>query len=256
MTLLQVKALHHGFHGVPVLNGVDFEVEQGDFAGLVGPNGAGKSTLYHAISGLFFPDRGNVIFDGHDITRLAAHERVKLGLVRTFQLARGFPKLTVYQNLMLYAQNNLGESFLSSLFGTRSGKAAEAAASAEAMSIARRLKLDHVIDLPVSDLSGGQKKLVEIGRALMARPKMILLDEPMAGVNPTLTMEIAGHLRALNQDGITICLIEHDMPLVGDLCNPVTVLAEGRLLTKGTFAEIIANKDVQEAYLGAQRHHA
>ncbi|ARO16011.1 ABC transporter, ATP-binding protein, putative (plasmid) [Ketogulonicigenium robustum] len=256
MSLLEVRDLRHAFYRVPVLNGVDFSVEAHEFAGLVGPNGAGKSTLYNAISGLFIPDAGTVTFDGHDITRMTPHERVALGLVRTFQMARGFPKLTVFQNLMLYAQDNLGEGLLASLFGSRTGKQAEEAAAAEALAIAHRLRLDHVIDNPLTALSGGQKKLVEIGRALMARPKMILLDEPMAGVNPTLTQQIADHLRGLNADGITICLIEHDMPLIGQLCNPVTVLAEGRTLMKGTFDAVISNLDVQEAYLGARKEHA
>ncbi|BCH28507.1 ABC transporter ATP-binding protein [Mesorhizobium sp. L-8-10] len=253
MSLLKVSDLRHAFYGSRVLNGVDFSVEQGQFAGLVGPNGAGKSTLYNAISGLFIPDSGTVEFAGRDITRMPAHERVALGLVRTFQLARGFPKLTVFQNLMLYAQDNLGEGFLSSLFGTRAGRESEEAASEEALSIARRLNIHGVIDIPVSALSGGQKKLVEIGRALMSRPKMILFDEPMAGVNPTLTRQIAEHLFALNRDGITVCLIEHDMPLIGELCNPVTVLAEGSHLMKGTFEEVVNNLEVQEAYLGARK---
>lgn len=256
MSLLKVTGLRHAFYGAKVLNGVDFSVEEGQFAGLVGPNGAGKSTLYNAVSGLFIPDSGTVEFDGHDITRLPAHERVALGLVRTFQLARGFPRLTVFQNLMLYAQHNLGEGFLASIFGSRGGRQAEEAAAEEALSIAARLKLMHVIDNPVSALSGGQKKLIEIGRALMARPKMILLDEPMAGVNPTLTQEIAAHLVALNREGITICLIEHDMPLIGQLCDPVTVLAEGKLLMRGTFQQVIDDVEVQEAYLGARKEHA
>ena len=256
MSLLKVSNLRHAFYGSPVLNGVDFSIEEGEFAGLVGPNGAGKSTLYNAVSGLFIPNSGTVEFAGHDITRMPAWQRVGLGLVRTFQLARGFPRLTVFQNLMLYAQHNLGESFWASLTGARPGREAEEAAAEEALAIVRRLKIEAVIDNPVSALSGGQKKLVEIGRALMARPRLILFDEPMAGVNPTLTREIAEHLVGLNRDGITVCLIEHDMPLIGELCDPVTVLAEGRLLMKGTFDEVVNNIDVQEAYLGARKDHA
>lgn len=253
--LLQVRALRHAFFGVPVLNGLDFDVAGGSLTGLIGPNGAGKSTAFNAISGLFIPQSGKVEFAGADITTLPPQDRVAMGLVRTFQLARGFPRLTVFQHLMLYGQNNPAEGFWQSLLNGAAGRAREAELAEDALSIAARLNLSHVIDNPVSALSGGQKKLVEIGRALMARPRMILLDEPMAGVNPTLAGEIAEHLRALNAEGITICLIEHDMELISRLCDPVIVLAEGQKLTEGSFAEVVADTRVQEAYLG-MRHDA
>lgn len=250
--LLHVKDLRRSFYGVKVLNGVDLVVLDGSITGLIGPNGAGKSTFFNCISGLYMPDAGSVTFDGSDITRTSAQDRVASGLVRTFQLARGFPKLSVFQHLMLYGQNHPGESLLSSLFGSAPGRKFEEELAEEALSIARRLRLSHVLDNPVTALSGGQKKLVEIGRALMAKPRLILLDEPMAGVNPTLTAEIADHLRALNAEGVTICLIEHDMKLIGSLCNPVIVMAEGRKLTEGTFDEVVSDERVQEAYLGGR----
>lgn len=251
-SLLQVKDLRRSFYGVKVLTGVDLDVIDGSITGLIGPNGAGKSTFFNCISGLYMPDGGSVMFDGADITRASPQDRVAGGLVRTFQLARGFPKLTVFQHLMLYGQNHPGEGLLASLTGSAPGRRHEEKLAEEALSIARRLRLSHVIDNPVTALSGGQKKLVEIGRALMAKPRLILLDEPMAGVNPTLTAEIADHLRALNAEGVTICLIEHDMKLIGSLCDPVIVMAEGRKLTEGSFDEVVSDERVQEAYLGGR----
>ncbi|WP_138466721.1 ABC transporter ATP-binding protein [Poseidonocella sp. HB161398] len=253
--LLEVADLRHGFFGVPVLTGASFALREGAITGLIGPNGAGKSTAINAISGVFLPEAGRVTFAGQDITRLPARDRVRMGLVRSFQLARGFPRLSVFQHLMLYGQDHPGEGFWQSLLNGEAGRRHEAELAEAALSVARRLRLDHVIDNPVSALSGGQKKLVEIGRALMAKPRMILFDEPMAGVNPTLSAEIAEHLVALNAEGITICLIEHDMSMVARLCDPVIVLAEGRKMTEGSFAEVVADARVQEAYLGV-RHDA
>lgn len=250
--LLQVKNIERAFYGVRVLNGVDIEVIDGSITGLIGPNGAGKSTFFNCISGLYMPDSGSVTFAGVDITRLSPQERVSTGLVRTFQLARGFPKLSVFQHLMLYGQDHPGEGLFASLTGSVADRRHEEQLAEEALSIARRLRLTHVLDNPVTALSGGQKKLVEIGRALMAKPRLVLLDEPMAGVNPTLTAEIADHLRSLNAEGVTICLIEHDMKLIGSLCDPVIVMAEGRKLTEGSFETVVADERVQEAYLGGR----
>jgi len=187
---------------------------------------------------------------GQDVTGRTPDRLVRAGLVRTFQLARGFPKMSVFQHLALYAQDQLGESMLAGIFGGRAARDREQETAERAWSVARRLRLDHVIDNPVTSLSGGQKKLVEIGRALMASPKVILLDEPMAGVNPTLGGQIADHLLSLHAEGMTVCLIEHDMSLIKRLCDPVIVLAEGRTLTSGTFEEVVADPRVQEAYLG------
>lgn len=251
-SILQVRDLRRSFYGVKVLTGVDLDVIKGTITGLIGPNGAGKSTFFNCISGLYMPDSGSVTFDGVDVTRSRSQDRVAAGLVRTFQLARGFPKLTVFQHFMLYGQNHPGEGLLASLTGSAVGRRHEEELAEEALSTARRLRLTHVIDNPVTALSGGQKKLVEIGRALMAKPRLILLDEPMAGVNPTLMAEIAEHLKALNAEGVTICLIEHDMKLIGSLCDPVIVMAEGRKLTEGSFAEVVSDERVQDAYLGGR----
>ena len=251
--MLTVSGVARSFYGVAALSGVDLSVRAGTITGLIGPNGAGKSTLFNLVSGLYSADKGSVTFAGHDITSQRPDAVVKHGLIRTFQLARGFPKLSVFQHLMLYGPGQPAERFAPALLRTRAGRRREEELAEKAWATAKRLRLDHVIDNPVTALSGGQKKLVEIGRALMAEPLMILLDEPMAGVNPTLTAEIAHHLRDLNRSGITICLIEHDMALIRELCDPVIVMAEGRTLLQGSFDAVISDARVQEAYLG-RRH--
>lgn len=250
---LRIEGLKLDFYGVHVLRGVDLEVPEKSFTGLIGPNGAGKSTLFNAVSGLYRPKGGKVMIGSTETTGKPPERLVAAGLVRSFQLARGFPKLSVFQHLMLYGADQPGEALLAGLFGSPASRRREAALAERAHGIARRLRLDHVLDNPVTALSGGQKKLVEIGRALMADPKVLLLDEPMAGVNPTLADQIAEHLIALNRDGLTICLIEHDMALIKRLCHPVIVMAEGKTLTRGSFDEVASDPRVQEAYLG-RRH--
>lgn len=251
--LLALADVTRGFYGVPVLRGVTFSVAEGSFTGLIGPNGAGKSTLFNVVSGLYPAEAGSIRFGAEEATQMSADARVRAGLVRSFQLARGFPKLSVFQHLMLHGPAQPGDRLGAALAGGRAARAHEEALAEEALSVARRLRLDHVIDNPVTALSGGQKKLLEIGRALMARPRMILLDEPMAGVNPSLAQEIGDHLTAINRAGITILLIEHDMALIRRLCDPVIVMAEGAVLAEGPFARVAANPMVQEAYLG-RRH--
>ncbi|POR49971.1 ABC transporter ATP-binding protein [Bosea psychrotolerans] len=250
---LTIDGLKLDFYGVHVLRGVDFTVPAGSFTGLIGPNGAGKSTLFNAVSGLYRPKAGSVRLGQAETTGLPPEKLVAAGLVRSFQLARGFPKLSVFQHLMLYGAGQPGENLLAAMLRSAAARRREQELTERAFGIARRLKLDHVLDNPVTALSGGQKKLVEIGRALMADPKILLLDEPMAGVNPSLTEQIADHLVALNRDGLTICLIEHDMALIKRLCAPVIVMAEGKTLTQGSFDEVASDIRVQEAYLG-RRH--
>ena len=251
--ILSLAGVRRAFYGVEVLRGVSFAVRRGSFSGLIGPNGAGKSTLFNVLSGLYTADYGEMDFDGRALAGRGPDALVRAGLARTFQLARGFPKLTVFQHLMLHAQNHPGDRLLASLSGARAARDAESEAAERALSIARRLKLAPVLDNRVTALSGGQKKLLEIGRALMSEPRMILLDEPMAGVNPSLVHEIGDHLVAINREGITILLIEHDMALIRRLCDPVIVMADGAVMAEGTFADIAGRADVQEAYLG-RRH--
>jgi len=253
MALLEVTRLEHSFYGVRALRGVDLEVEAGRITGLIGPNGAGKTTLFNCITGVVPPDDGRIAFDGRDIAGLRPDQITARGLVRTFQIARGLSRLSVLDNLLLYGAHQPGERMLAALLRLSSVQQREEALIARAVAIARRLNLLSVIRNPASDLSGGQKKLLEIGRALMSEPKLILLDEPVAGVNPTLAREIGEHLTGLVQEGITILLIEHHMDMVARLCDRVIVLAEGRHLTEGTFDEVAAAPAVQEAYMGRRR---
>ena len=249
--LLTVSGLTRSFYGVRALRGVDFTVQAGTITALIGPNGAGKTTAFQCVSGVIPPDGGQVEFAGQDITGWRPDRITRAGLTRTFQIARGISRLSVLDNLMLYAPDQPGEGLLAAF--ANGGGAAEEATRARAVGIARRLNLLRVANDPAGALSGGQKKLLEIGRALMARPRLVLLDEPIAGVNPTLAEEIAEHLRALRHDGITFLVIEHHMDLIARLCDPVIVMAEGRTLTSGAFAEVAANRDVQDAYMGSRQ---
>jgi len=246
--LLSVRGLARSFGGVQALDGLELDVKPGTITALIGPNGAGKSTAFQCISGVIRPDAGTVRFGGTDITGWRPDRITGAGLVRSFQVARGIPRLTVLQNLMLYGQDQPGEALSTALLG--GGRAAERDLLDRARAVAARLNLSAVADRPASDLSGGQKKLLEIGRALMAAPRMLLLDEPVAGVNPTLAGEIAEQLNALRDDGMTMLVVEHHMDIVARLCDPVVVMADGRKLTEGGFAAIAADPRVQEAYMG------
>ncbi|MBV1695356.1 MAG: ABC transporter ATP-binding protein [Hyphomicrobiales bacterium] len=250
MSLLKVDNVTRAFYGVHALNGVTLEVPGRGITGLIGPNGAGKTTLFNCISGVIPPDGGRITFDGRDITGLRPDQVTAAGLVRTFQIARGLPRLSVLDNLMLYGARQPGERLRPALLRSAASRAREAELIEKAAAVAARLNLAHVIYNPASALSGGQKKLLEIGRALMSEPRMILLDEPVAGVNPTLSREIGEHLQRLAAEGLPILLIEHHMDMVARLCDRVIVLAEGRHLAEGTFAEVAGNDRVQEAYMG------
>ncbi len=249
--LLSVRDLARSFYGVHALRGVTFDVMPGTITALIGPNGAGKTTAFQCITGVVPPDGGTVLFGGRDITGWRADRITTAGLTRTFQIARGIGRLSVLDNLMLYAADQPGEGLVNAFLGV--GRAAEELARLRALDIARRLNLLRVANNPAGALSGGQKKLLEIGRALMASPRMILLDEPIAGVNPTLAEEIAEHLRGLRDEGLTFLVIEHHMDLIARLCDPVIVMAEGRRLTEGSFAAVAADPVVQEAYMGRRK---
>jgi branched-chain amino acid transport system ATP-binding protein len=248
--LLSVRGLSRTFYGVRALAGVDFDVARGKITALIGPNGAGKTTAFQCISGIVPPDGGQVMFGGEDITGWTPERISGAGLVRTFQIARGIPRLSVLENLMLYAREQPAECMWAALIG--GGRAAEGAALDRALRIARRLDLIGVANHAAGALSGGQKKLLEIGRALMAEPKLVLLDEPIAGVYPTLAERIAEHLESLRAEGITFLVIEHHMDMIARLCDPVIVMAEGRTLKTGRFSEIAADEAVQLAYLGTK----
>ena len=251
--LLEIAGVRRRFGGLAALDGVDFGVRAGTLTGLIGPNGAGKTTLFNVVSGLLAPDAGSIRFAGREIAAAPPETISNAGLVRSFQIARGFARLSVFDNLMLYGRAQPGEGVLAGIFGGAAGAAREEALGRRAWDVAGRLHLDHLIDQPAELLSGGQKKLLEIGRALMAEPRLVLLDEPTAGVNPTLAAEIAEHLKSLVADGITVLLIEHDMGLIARLCDPVIVMAAGRVLTQGAFDLVAGDERVLEAYLGRRR---
>jgi ABC-type branched-subunit amino acid transport system ATPase component len=251
MALLEVRGLRRSFDGVVAVDGFDVDVAEGTITALIGPNGAGKTTAFQCISGVLRADGGTVTFAGQDVTGWRPDRVTRAGMVRSFQIARGIPRLSVMENLMLYAPDQPGERVATALVG--GGRAAEEAAREVAAAIAHRLGLLRLGNEPAASLSGGQKKLLEIGRALMARPRMILLDEPVAGVNPTLVGEIADHLRALRDEGMTFLVIEHHMDMVAQLCDPVVVMSEGRVLTQGSFAKVADDPAVQEAYMGRRR---
>lgn len=253
MSLLEVRDLTRSYYGVHALRGVDLSVEAGRITGLIGPNGAGKTTLFNCISGFVPPDAGTVTFDGRSITGWRPDRITAVGLVRTFQIARGFPRLSVMENLLLYGTQQPGELLAGAVLHSPSARRRESELRERATAIAQRLNLTRVLSQRAAELSGGQKKLLEIGRALMAEPRLLLLDEPVAGVNPTLAREIGEHLRGLVADGISVLLIEHHMDTIAALCDPVIVMAEGRHLRQGSFAELAADPMVQEAYMG-RRH--
>jgi branched-chain amino acid transport system ATP-binding protein/neutral amino acid transport system ATP-binding protein len=253
VSLLEIHSLTRSFDGVHALRGVDLSVEQGRITGLIGPNGAGKTTLFNCISGMIRPDAGSIRFAGRSITGWRPDRITGAGLMRTFQIAHGFPRLSVLENLLLYGPRQPGERVLPAILRPPAARRRDEELHVRAIAIAARLNLTGVLHNRAADLSGGQKKLLEIGRALMAEPRLLLLDEPVAGVNPTLALEIAGHLRELIAEGISVLLIEHHMDTIAALCDPVIVMAEGTHLREGTFNELANDPVVREAYMGRRR---
>jgi branched-chain amino acid transport system ATP-binding protein/neutral amino acid transport system ATP-binding protein len=251
--LLEIHALTRSFDGVHALRGVDLSVQAGHITGLIGPNGAGKTTLFNCISGMIRPDAGSIRFDGQPIDGWRPDRITGTGLVRTFQIAHGFPRLSVLENLLLYGPRQPGERLLPAILRPPAARRRDDELHIRADGIAQRLNLTRVLQNRAADLSGGQKKLLEIGRALMAEPRLLLLDEPVAGVNPTLAREIAAHLRVLQAEGVSILLIEHHMDTIAALCDPVIVMAEGARLREGRFEELAGDPLVQRAYMGRRR---
>jgi branched-chain amino acid transport system ATP-binding protein/neutral amino acid transport system ATP-binding protein len=251
--LLEIQDLTRSFDGVHALRGVALSVQEGRITGLIGPNGAGKTTLFNCISGVIRPDSGGIKFAGQSITAWRPDRITNAGLMRTFQIAHGFPRLSLLENLLLYGPHQPGERMLPAILRPPAAHRRDEELHARAVAIARRLNLTAVLHNRAADLSGGQKKLLEIGRALMAEPRLLLLDEPVAGVNPTLALEIAAHLRELIAEGITVLLIEHHMDTIAALCDPVIVMAEGTTLREGSFADLTNDPVVREAYMGRRR---
>jgi neutral amino acid transport system ATP-binding protein len=250
--LLSANGLCKSFGGIKAVQNVNLEVEQGKIVGLIGPNGAGKTTLFNLLCNFISPDQGSVHFDGAPIHQLACHSIALQGMVRTFQVARVLSKLSVLDNLLLAAPHQTGEKLSNTwVFSHRPSIVnEEKRLRTRAAEILESVGLSHMIHAYAGSLSGGQRKLLEMGRALMTNPKLILLDEPAAGVNPTLIKQICEHVKIWNQQGITFLVIEHNMEVIMSLCDRVWVLAEGQNLMSGTPAEVQSNAKVLEAYLG------
>ena len=252
--VLRVDGLEKTFEGVTALDGVSFGVESETLTGLIGPNGAGKSTTFNVVSGAIEPDAGRVTFDGEDITGLKPNRTSSRGLVRTFQIARELEEMTVLENMMLPPTNQRGEAAWRSILpGTRGGVQDEEEEVFErAWEMLEFFDIDHLALEEAGALSGGQRKLLELARALMLDPEVLLLDEPFAGVNPSLERDLLDRLEDLRDRGRTFLLVEHDMDLIMEHCERVIVMHQGRTLVTGTPEEVRSEERVIEAYLGGE----
>ena len=249
--MLKIKDLNKSFGGLRAVNNVNLEVEKGSITGLIGPNGAGKTTLFNTIAGLYTPDNGDVFLEGKNIGGLKPHELFSMGVLRTFQIAHEFSSLTVLENLMMVPGNQKGEKLIYALFGDKTVKKEEEEIRAKAIEVIEFLNLKHLTQEIAGNLSGGQKKLLELGRTMMVEANLVLLDEVGAGVNRTLLNEISDAILRLNKErNYTFFVIEHDMDLIEKICDPVIVMAEGSVLFEGKFSQVKSNEDVIEAYLG------
>ena len=249
--MIRVEHVSKHFGGVKAVNDTTLSVERGSITGLIGPNGAGKTTLFNLIAGTFEPTAGTIYLDGEDVTGLKPHELFHKGLLRTFQLAHEFSTLTVIENLMMVPGGQAGEQLWDTWLRPGKVRAREAEVERKAHEVAEFINLGHIKSELAGNLSGGQKKLLELGRTMMVDAKVVLLDEVGAGVNRTLLATIGDAIQRLNREfGYTFCMIEHDMDFISRLCNPVIVMAEGTVMTQGTAEEVKANEEVIEAYLG------
>ncbi len=250
--VIVVENVTRTFGGLTAVSVDRLEVQRGGITGLIGPNGAGKTTLFNLLTGFDQPDTGTWSFDGRSLGKLAPHQVARLGVVRTFQLTKALSRLSVLENMLLGAQGQRGESFFRALV-PGVWRAQEKANTAKAMDLLHRFKLDAKKDEFAGTLSGGQRKLLEMARALMSDPQVVMLDEPMAGVNPALTQSLLGHVKDLREEGMTVIFVEHDMDVVRDISDWVVVMAAGRVIAEGPPESISQNQAVVDAYLGA--HH-
>ncbi|MFA9419563.1 MAG: ABC transporter ATP-binding protein [Gammaproteobacteria bacterium] len=249
--MIRVENLCKHFGGLKAVDNVSINIAKGSITGLIGPNGAGKTTLFNTIAGLYTPTAGRVFLDAEEITGLKPHQLFKKGLLRTFQIAHEFSRLSVTENLMMVPGDQSGENLINAWFRRAEVEKEEHAIHEKAMAVIDFLNLNHIADELAGNLSGGQKKLMELGRTMMVDAKIVFLDEVGAGVNRTLLREIGDAIIKLNEDkGYTFCMIEHDMEFIGRMCDPVICMAEGAVLAEGSAAEVQNNEDVIEAYLG------
>ena len=255
--LLEVHDLARYFGGLRAVDGASFAIEQGVIAGLIGPNGAGKTTCFNCLSGFLRPSGGRVRFNGEDITGMSPHRIFRRGLVRTFQIPQELETMTVLENLMLAESEQRGEQIWRNWLLPRQVAREERALEDHAHEVLALVALEHMAYAQAGTLSGGQRKLLELGRALMTHPQMILLDEPAAGVNPALLVRISEDIRRFREEfGITFLIIEHNLELVRDLCHPVVVMAQGKVLDVGAADDVLSNPEVEVAYLrGAALQH-
>ena len=250
--ILVVNEIVRSFGGLRAVDVTHLEIQRGAITALIGPNGAGKTTFFNLITGFDRPDSGSTELDGKSIDRIPPHRLANRGMVRTFQLTKALSRMTVVDNMKLGATNQTGESFWAALLSPL-WRHQEAEIEKRADALLKRFNMTHMRDEYAGTLSGGQRKLIEMARALMTEPKVVMLDEPMAGVNPALTQSLLGHVKGLRAEGRTVIFVEHDMDVVRDISDWVVVMAEGAIIAEGTPDDIAANDVVIDAYLGS--HH-
>ena len=249
--MIRVENLHKHFGGFHAVDGASLEIRTGSITGLIGPNGAGKTTLFNVIAGRYEATSGHVFMDGEDITGLPPHKLFDKGLLRTFQIAHEFGSMTVRENLMMVPPRQTGEKLWNALFSRGQVAEEEERIRQKADEVLEFLTISHIADQKAGMISGGQKKLVELGRTMMVDAKIVFLDEVGAGVNRTLLNTIGDAIVRLNKErGYTFCVIEHDMDFIGRMCNPVICMAEGKVLAEGTVDQVKNDERVIEAYLG------
>ncbi|MFB6072199.1 MAG: ABC transporter ATP-binding protein [Halobacterium sp.] len=248
--VLRTENLRKTFGGLTATDDVSIEVERGTITGVIGPNGAGKSTLFNLVSGFYEPDGGSVYVNDTEVTGREPHEVTDAGLVRTFQTPKKLEGMTVREAMLVGPQHQVGESVVSLFTEPDAVREEERRNVEQAEELLERFEIDHLARQPATDISGGQLKLVELARAMLAEPDLLLLDEPVAGVNPTLANKLAAIIRELNDEGITFLIIEHDMGFIMDLADPIIVLNQGAVLTEGSPEAVRSDERVVDAYLG------
>ncbi len=247
--MLTASEVHRHFEGLHAVDGVSIDVPRAQITGLIGPNGAGKSTFLAVLAGTLPTTSGTISFEGEDVTRMPAYARARRGLVRTFQLPSEFARLTVLENLVVAAPHHRGDSLFGAVMGRRYWIDDERRAVAEARGLLKRFGMSAKESDYAGTMSGGQKRLIEIMRALMLKPRLLLLDEPMSGVHPRIVEEIQHYLETLRAEGLTILMVEHELHMVERLCDTVTVMAQGRVIGSGTMASLRRQREIVDAYL-------